>query len=175
MFWSKLSLAAGLLAAASLAVLPAAAAPQAAPQEDAPQSGTSQVDSEGVHRVGAHIGCTCGCKETVICPMSLQGCGFCVPAKAKIARMQQAGFSDQAIIDSFIKEYGPDIYRSGPTSYFWLVPYSAFLIGVAAIFWFIRRYYRSAAPVGSARAAGEDANLAKYREAIEKESGRLEV
>jgi cytochrome c-type biogenesis protein CcmH/NrfF len=106
--------------------------------------------------------------------MSMQGCGFCVPAKNKIARMQQAGFSDQAIIDSFIKQYGPDIYRAGPSSYFWLVPYGALILGAGAIFWFVGRYSRHPAAAGAAGApVPDDPVYARYREAIEKESGRI--
>jgi cytochrome c-type biogenesis protein CcmH/NrfF len=136
---------------------------------------TPQIDSEAVRRVGRHIACKCGsCKETTICPMSMQGCGFCVPSKNKIARMQQAGFSDQAIIDSFIKQYGPDIYRAGPSSYFWLVPYGALILGATAIFWFVSRFSRrSAAAGGPGVPVPDDAVYARYREAIEKESGRI--
>ncbi len=136
---------------------------------------TPQIDSEAVRRVGRHIACKCGsCKETTICPMSMQGCGFCVPAKNKIARMQQAGFSDQAIIDSFIKQYGPDIYRAGPSSYFWLVPYGALILGAGAIFWFVGRYSRHPAAAGASGAPiPDDPVYARYREAIEKESGRI--
>lgn len=140
---------------------------------------TPQIDSDAVRRVGRHIACKCGsCKETTICPMSMQGCGFCVPSKTKIARMQQAGFSDQAIIDSFIKQYGPDIYRAGPSSYFWVVPYAALALGAAAIFWFVSRYYRTPSPAsGPANlpdVPSEDPVYARYREAIDKESGRMD-
>jgi cytochrome c-type biogenesis protein CcmH/NrfF len=134
-----------------------------------------QIDSEAVRRVAVHIGCRCGtCKETAACPMSMQGCGFCVPAKLKIVKMQKAGFSDQAIIDSFIKEYGPDIYREGPNQYFWLIPYGSLLLGAGAIVWFVRRYYKKPA-AQPAPVASTDAEYARYRDAIEKEVGKLEL
>jgi cytochrome c-type biogenesis protein CcmH/NrfF len=136
---------------------------------------TPQIDSEPVRRVASHIACRCGsCKETASCPMSMQGCGFCVPAKTKIVKMQQAGFSDQAIIDSFIKEYGPDIYRAGPSQFFWLVPYGALVLGAGAIVWFVRRYYKGQPAVAGGPAAPDDPAFAKYRDAIEKEVGKLD-
>ena len=138
---------------------------------------TPQVESSDVKRVGGHIACQCGsCKETVNCPMSMSGCGFCAPAKAKILKMQKAGMSDQSIIDTYIKEYGPGIYRGDPSSFYWIVPYSALLLGVAAIFWFVRRYYHRpalAAPVAARNPAGDE-NYARYRDTIEKDLAKLE-
>ena len=135
-----------------------------------------QIDSEAVRRVAVHIACRCGtCKETAVCPMSMQGCGFCVPVKLKIVKMQKAGFSDQAIIDSFVKEYGPDIYREGPNQFFWVIPYGSLLLGAGVIFWFVRRHYRSSTPVAATPAPVSDAQYAKYREAVEKEVGKLDL
>jgi cytochrome c-type biogenesis protein CcmH/NrfF len=135
-----------------------------------------QIDSESVRRVASHIACQCkACKETAVCPMSMQGCGFCVPAKAKIVKMQQAGFSDQAIIDAFMKEYGADIYRAGPSSYFWLVPYGALVLGAGAILWFVTRYYKGGPATALGPAIPDDPSYARYREAIEKEAARLDL
>ncbi len=139
---------------------------------------TAQIDSEPVRRVASHIACQCkACKETASCPMSMQGCGFCVPAKTRIVKMQQAGFSDQAIIDSFIKEYGPDIYRAGPNQYFWMIPYGALVLGAGAIFWFVTRNFRRAPAAPASSSPSDDAVLARYRDTIERESdesGRLQ-
>ncbi len=138
---------------------------------------TPQVESSDVKRVGGHIACQCGsCKETVNCPMSMSGCGFCAPAKAKILKMQKSGMSDQSIIDSYVKEYGPGIYRGDPSSFYWIVPYSALLLGVAAIFWFVRRYYHHAAPAVPVAAgnAPVDENYARYRDTIEKDLAKLD-
>jgi len=45
----------------------------------------AQIGSSDVLRIGAHIACKCGsCKDTVACPMALQGCGFCNPARVRI-------------------------------------------------------------------------------------------
>lgn len=131
---------------------------------------TPGIESPDVKRVGAHIACQCGaCKETVNCPMSMSGCGFCAPAKAKIHKMQQAGISDQSIIDTYIKQYGPGIYRGNPNSFYWIVPYGVLLLGVLAIFWFVRRYYYRPAV-----ALPVDESFNRYRDTIEKDFAKLE-
>src|ERR1044071_1620503 len=117
----------------------------------------AQIGSSDVLRVGAHIACKCGsCKDTVACPMALQGCGFCNPARVKIAKMQMAGMSDKQIIDSYVKEYGADIYRADPNSFFWVIPYGALGLGLLAIYFFVRHAYhpKSAQPAPAAAEIG---------------------
>ncbi|MGI8988220.1 MAG: cytochrome c-type biogenesis protein CcmH [Bryobacteraceae bacterium] len=134
---------------------------------------TPGIESNEVKRVGAHIACQCGsCKETVNCPMSMSGCGFCSPAKARIHKMQQAGMSDQSIIDTYIKQYGPGIYRGNPSSFYWIVPYSVLALGVLAIFWFVRRYYYHRPQV--AEVSPPDESYSRYRDTIEKDLAKLE-
>ena len=109
--------------------------------------------SDEVKRVGRHISCQCGgCSDDANCMMSSGQCGFCKPARTKIWKMQQAGLSDQAIADEFIKEYGAKIYRADPNAFGWLVPYSALALGVLVIVWFVRRYHHPAPAGGTPRA-----------------------
>ena len=51
--------------------------------------------SVDVRRVGAHIGCQCGCTDTVATCAMLE-CSFSKPAKEKIAKMQAAGCDRQS-------------------------------------------------------------------------------
>jgi hypothetical protein len=135
----------------------------------------AQIGSSDVLRVGAHIACKCGsCKDTVACPMALQGCGFCNPARVKIAKMQVAGLKDTAIIDSFKKEYGDDIYRADPNSFFWVIPYGALGLGLLAIFFFVRQSFRPKAAQPAVAAAPEIVVDPRYLEAAEKETSRLD-
>lgn len=133
---------------------------------------TPQIESEDVDRVGAHIACQCGsCKESVRCPMSKHGCGFCGPAKSRIFKMQKAGMSDAAIINVFKKELGDKIYMADPSQFYWIVPALMIMLGMGAIFLFVQRHSqrpRVLAPVPA------DAPLDKYREQIERETARLE-
>jgi hypothetical protein len=138
----------------------------------------AQIGSADVLRVGAHIACKCGsCKDTVACPMALQGCGFCNPARVRIAKMQLQGMSDKQIIDVFKKEYGDDIYRADPNNFFWVIPYGALGLGLLAIYFFLRNAFKpklqTATP--AAVAPEHDADIdPRYLEAAEKETSRLD-
>ncbi len=137
---------------------------------------TPQIESDDVNRVGSHIACQCGgCKESVSCPMSKRGCGFCAPAKARIYKMQQAGMSDQAIIDVYKKEYGDKIYLADPSVFYWAVPAFAIVLGLLAIYWFIRRIKSPPHALVSAPGSPEiDPDLARFQAEIERETAKLE-
>ncbi len=100
-------------------------------------------------------------------------CSFSNPAKQKIFDMQRNGTTDQAIIDSFIKEYGDSIYRGDPNSFGWIIPYSALAIGVLVIVWFVRRYYKPATAAPQASSLPPEA-LDRYREQIEQDMAHLD-
>ncbi len=137
-------------------------------------SDVSQIGSADVLRVGAHLACNCGCKDTVACPMALQGCSFCNHARVRIAQMQRAGMSDKQIIDVFIKENGPGIYRAGPNNFFWLIPYGALGLGLLAIVFFLWHSYR---PKGAAPLTPVTPEIAidpRYLAAAEKDTSSLD-
>jgi cytochrome c-type biogenesis protein CcmH/NrfF len=128
--------------------------------------------SVDTRRVGAHIGCQCGCKDTVATCAMLE-CSFSKPAKEKIAKLQMAGFADKAIIDQFVAEFGSAVYRGDPSAYGWLVPYLSIAPGLALILWFVRRY-RKPRPIPEIGPAPDDSQLAKYHAQIEKDLAHLE-
>ena len=136
----------------------------------------AQIGSADVLRVGAHIACKCGsCKDTVACPMALQGCGFCNPARVKIAKMQLQGKSDMQIIDAFKKEYGEDIYRADPNNFFWMIPYGALGAGLLAIYFFLRQSFKPKVQAAAPAAGKPDVEVdPRYLEAAEKETSRLD-
>ncbi|MFB3825197.1 MAG: cytochrome c-type biogenesis protein CcmH [Bryobacteraceae bacterium] len=125
-----------------------------------------------VLRVARHLACLCGCNDTVA-TCSMLDCHFSKPAKEKIARMQAAGMSDQAIIDQFIAENGPGIYRADPSPFGWIVPYVGLGAGLALLWVILRRYYRK--PAVAAAGAPEDPALARYAEQIDKDLDRLDT
>ena len=128
--------------------------------------------SVDVRRVAAHIGCQCGCKDTVATCAMLE-CSFSKPAKERIAKLQAVGWTDKAIIDQFIADYGPGIYRGDPSAVGWIVPYLLIVPGLALIWSFVRRY-RKPRTVPVAGPEPGDSDLAKYQEQIEKDMARLE-
>ena len=158
--WGRLSACAGLVAALLL-VLTQAFADTAA-----------EKPSVDVRRVGAHIGCQCGCKDTVATCAMLE-CSFSKPAKEKIAKLQASGLGDKAIVDQFVAEFGPVVYRGDPSTFGWLVPYLLIAPGLALIWWFMRRY-RKPRPIPELGPAPDDSELDKYHEQIEKDLAHLE-
>jgi cytochrome c-type biogenesis protein CcmH/NrfF len=133
---------------------------------------TAERPSVDARRVGAHIGCQCGCTDTVATCAMLE-CSFSKPAKERIAKMQAAGWNDQAIVKQFVADFGPTVYRGNPSAFGWLVPYLLILPGLALIFWFVRRYRRPH-PLPVAGPSPDDPALAKYSAQIEKDLAHLE-
>jgi cytochrome c-type biogenesis protein CcmH/NrfF len=157
----------------ALALLATAAAVTVFAQSEA------QIQSDSVKRVGTHINCQCGaCNENVNCMMSAGECHFCKPARTKIFQMQQSGMSDQDIVQQFIKEYGEKIFRPDPNSSFWIVPYISLALGGLVLWFVLRRMRHSGGPLKPAAVgpsnAGIDPELARYLDAAEKETDRLE-
>jgi cytochrome c-type biogenesis protein CcmH/NrfF len=143
----------------------------------------AQIESDEVKRVGTHISCQCGaCNENVNCMMSAGQCHFCKPARTKIYKMQTAGMSDGQIVQAFIVEYGEKIFRHDPNSYFWVVPYISLGVGAIAILFILRRVRGHHRPLKAAVAGGspgssqydDDPTLARYRDAIEKDTAKLD-
>jgi len=136
----------------------------------------SQIESDEVKRVGTHIACQCGsCTENVNCNMSSGQCHFCKPARTKIYQLQKTGMDDSGIIDYFKKQYGAAIFRADPSSYFWLVPYLMLAAG-GLVLWLVLKRMRGTKPLRPAVAGvgtSDDPVLARYRDAIEKDTDDL--
>lgn len=141
----------------------------------------AQIESDEVKRVGTHLACQCGsCTENVNCMMSAGQCHFCKPARTKIYNMQKEGMNDEQIVAAFVKEYGEKIFRHDPNSYFWLVPYVSLGFGAIVIVLILRKVrggaHAAAMQTASAGVAPpvDDPDFARYRDAIEKDTSRLE-
>lgn len=103
----------------------------------------TELESPAVNRVAAKLNCSCGCKLNMACRMPPDGrCPVCQMNKAKILAMQQAGTSDQQILDQYAAENGKDILVIPPGSAGVLGPYVALGLGLIAVFFTIRRYMR---------------------------------
>ncbi len=138
----------------------------------------AQIESDQVKRVGSHLSCQCGaCQENLNCQMSSGQCHFCKPARTKIFEMQSQGMTDAQIIQAFIKQYGEKIFRHDPNSYFWVVPYISLGLGGLALIFVLRRV-RAHHSLRPAAAGGppvdDDPALARYRDAIERDTERLD-
>jgi cytochrome c-type biogenesis protein CcmH len=133
----------------------------------------SEKPSTDVRRVGMRLKCLCGCGDSVA-SCSMLECERSKPAKEKIARMQAVGMSDQQIIDSFVREFGPGIYLAPPSAFGWLVPYASVGLGLLVIWAFIKKY-RKPKPIADLGTIDiDDPALAKYKDQIEKDLANLE-
>jgi cytochrome c-type biogenesis protein CcmH len=126
-----------------------------------------------VRRAGMRLACKCGCKDSVATCAMLE-CGFSKPAKERIARMQAAGYSDQQIIDAFVRDYGPGIYLAEPSAFGWTIPYLSVALGLVVIWLFIKKYRKPKPLVELDAAAGCAPALEKYKDQIEKDLANLE-
>ena len=105
-----------------------------------------------VLRVGSRLACRCGgCRNTVgDCPML--HCGSSDPIRHRIFDMQKQGMSDDAIVDTFVKENGivalatPPGHGVGPIIT-WIGPGIALLLGFLVYSWYIRRNRKQPAPL----------------------------
>jgi cytochrome c-type biogenesis protein CcmH/NrfF len=107
--------------------------------------------------------------------MSSGQCHFCKPARTKIYQLQKTGMDDSGIIAWFKTQYGAAIFRADPSSYFWLVPYLMLAAG-GVVLWLVLKRMRGAKPLRPAVAGmgpGDDPVLARYRDAIEKDTDDL--
>jgi cytochrome c-type biogenesis protein CcmH/NrfF len=138
------------------------------------QAGTP-LQNPRVRRLGDQLACLCGCGSTVTSCNMLE-CRFAGPAREKLLAMVNAGLSDAAIFDAFVKEYGKRILLKPPAEGFnllgWLMPFFALAFGLAIVWWLIQRFRRPlAAPVGPPL---DPAKLARYQERIEKDLEKLD-
>jgi cytochrome c-type biogenesis protein CcmH len=131
--------------------------------------------NERVRRLGERLECQCGCGASVTSCNMLQ-CHFSDPARRKLLAMVNAGESDDAILASFVKQFGPRILMSPPATGFnligWVMPFVGIAIGLAFVWWVIKRFRR---PLAVAGGSGLDAaTLARYEERIERDLEKLE-
>jgi cytochrome c-type biogenesis protein CcmH/NrfF len=133
----------------------------------------SEKPNVDVRRVGARLACKCGCKDSVA-TCSMLECEFSKPAKLRIAQMQSVGYSDQQIIQAFIRDQGTAIYLAEPNAWGWIVPYISLGVGLVIVWLFIRKY-RKPKPIAEIGPMElDDPALQKYKEQIEKDLASLE-
>jgi cytochrome c-type biogenesis protein CcmH len=138
--------------------------------------GENPLLNERVRRLGEQLGCQCGCGSSVTSCNMLE-CHFSSPARQKLLAMVNAGESDSAILAAFVKEYGPRILLKPPAEGFnlvgWVMPFVGIAIGLAFVWWIIKRFRRPVAAVAGG-AEMEEATLARYQERIDKDLEKLD-
>jgi cytochrome c-type biogenesis protein CcmH len=137
--------------------------------------GANPLENARVRRLGDLLLCKCGCGSSLT-SCNMLHCHFSEPARMELAKMVDAGMTDQAIFDAFVEKYGPDILLRPPAKGFNLVgyamPFAAILAGLAIVWWLMKRLRR---PLATSSGPDLDAAaLARYRERIEKDLEKLD-
>jgi cytochrome c-type biogenesis protein CcmH/NrfF len=133
-----------------------------------------QLESPAVNRIATRLNCPCGCKTNMACRMDPYPCKTCWDNKKKILQMEQAGMSDQAILDVFAKEMGANVVVVPPGILGSLSFYTAAAIGLILVVLVIRKYRRKEVAVAAAGAEPNDPLFDRYHDQIEKEVEKLD-
>ncbi len=132
------------------------------------------LENARVRRLGEQLACLCGCGSSVT-SCNMLHCHFSDPARQKLLTMVNAGMSDAAIFDAFVKENGPRVLLKPPAEGFnlvgWVMPFVALALGLVIVWWFIQRFRR---PLAAAGPAPDSAVLARYQERIDKDLENLD-
>jgi cytochrome c-type biogenesis protein CcmH len=134
---------------------------------------SSELVTEDIRRVGSKLACLCGSCKNSVGDCAMLACHYSKPAREKIKAMQAEGKSDQEIVDAFVKEEGIRALVTPPAEGFnllaWVMPFVMIGVGLAGIWWFIRRFSRpAAAPEVDPRV------MERYQDAIEKDLSKLD-
>src|ERR1700687_2025395 len=98
-----------------------------------------ELESPAVNRVAEKLLCPCGCKLNMACRMDPYPCRTCWDNKKKILSMQQAGMSDQDILDKFAEDNGRGILSIQPGILGSMTFYSAAAVGLILVVLVIRK------------------------------------
>lgn len=135
---------------------------------------SSELLSPAVRRVGERLACLCGSCKNTVATCQMLGCHYSAPARERIAKMLAAGFSDDAIVEDFVKREGKRALAAPPAEGFhllsWLMPFVALGIGLWAIYLYIHRFRKPAPPLVKA----DSALLERYQEDIERDLAKLD-
>jgi len=132
-----------------------------------------ELESPAVNRIATKLLCPCGCKTNMACRMDPYPCQTCWNNKKKILKLQQAGLSDQAILDQFAQDMGKDVVAVQPGVLGSISFYTAAVLGLILVLFVIRKYSRKGLAAANGPAP-EDPLLNRYADQIEKEVEKLD-
>ncbi|MFL6462871.1 MAG: cytochrome c-type biogenesis protein CcmH, partial [Bryobacteraceae bacterium] len=123
-----------------------------------------------VTRVGDRLACRCGgCRNTVgNCPML--HCHSADPKRQRIHEMKKAGLSDDAVVNTFVREEGVVALSSPPSGSIgglitWVMPGIALIIGFFIYLRYVRGNQQAPAPLSPA----DLATMERFRTQIDRD------
>jgi len=100
-------------------------------------------DRARFEKVGHELMCTCGCQQ-VLLECNHVGCQVSDGMRNKVQKGIESGKSNEAILASFVDEYGPTVLaaptKTGFNRMAWMVPPIVFVLGIAAAIYFVRKW-----------------------------------
>ncbi|OGG52177.1 MAG: hypothetical protein A3F84_19420 [Candidatus Handelsmanbacteria bacterium RIFCSPLOWO2_12_FULL_64_10] len=139
-------------------------------------SASSPTHAVTVSEVARELSCRCGCSMTVD-GCNHTNCPFAVPARRTIDEKIASGMGKEAIIQSFVAQYG-EVVLAAPTKKgfnltAWILPFVAILAGAGIVRAVIKRWARpEAQPAHEPASEAEDD--VEYRARVEKELKELD-
>lgn len=134
------------------------------------QQGTPLANPE-VRRIGQKLLCQCGCYASLT-ECNMINCHFADPARLELMKRVLGGESEPAILNAFVEQYGKVILRQPPEQGFflmsWITPLAGAILGLAFV-WFVIRRLRRPMAAGTAPADVSPEAYDRYRERIEKD------
>jgi cytochrome c-type biogenesis protein CcmH len=100
-------------------------------------------DRARFEKVGHELMCTCGCQQ-VLLECNHVGCQVSDGMRNKVQAGVVAGKSNEAILASFVEEFGPTVLaaptKTGFNRVAWIMPFVVFVLGITAAIYFVRKW-----------------------------------
>jgi cytochrome c-type biogenesis protein CcmH len=140
--------------------------------------GAVPLSNERVRRLGDMLQCKCGCYASIT-GCNMINCHFSDPVRVQLLQLVEQGKSDDQIFAEMVRVYGKEIMMKPPAEGFyllsWVMPFAGLAAGLGLIYLLLQRWKRRAAvAAGPAGEALESAELARYKDRIEKDLDDLD-
>ncbi len=140
--------------------------------------GTVPLTNERVRRLGDMLQCKCGCYASIT-GCNMINCHFSDPVRTQLLAMVEQGKSDDQIFAEMVRVYGKEIMMKPPAEGFyllsWVMPFAGLAAGLGLVYLLLQSWRRKAATAaGPPDEAVESAELARYKDRIEKDLDDLE-
>ena len=109
-------------------------------------------DQARFEKVGHELVCTCGCNQ-ILLECNHVGCTVSDGMRKQVADGITSGKSDDAILASFVDQFGPTVLAAPTKTGFdrvaWITPYLVFALGMLAAIFFVSRWRSKQAIAGA--------------------------
>ena len=138
----------------------------------------TQAQTRAVSHVADRLACQCGCLFTVsMCNMA--NCGFKKPVVKDIEERLEAGETPDAIVASFVAQYGEIVLSAPKPEGFnltaWIMPFAMILFAGVGIGMTLKRWVRTHAQAQDAAPPPDAPAVDHYRDRIQQELENLDT